>query len=716
MSVRREQLAWPGTQDFERLQDFRDKFRACGDALLWEEAHDNREYVKRMLEQELFYWRSYCVKHDPEWDMKEHLVIPVKGAQSLVPHEMKPIQERVHKYIQRKKADKAPAHPYGSPIQCLGPKSRRHGLSQQVAGEHYIDTRNTPYMQALVMAHREDSSADIFRKYTTYWENDDKSIRPEKRRGNKGELLFDDPHNGGIWVMTAGMSEAGQAHGSGFHRVHISEETRFRHPNTSELLTGIAATIPGPNEAFTMFWRETTGFGQQGGFYSDVMSVVNGIHTKHDWLKHSALWESIDSGGWDVMFASSIDRWDAWLSFNHDRDCAAYGNPALIESVATYQSDCGCKTLKRERAEFRKQLTDEEKHFVDKCGATLEWIKWWRFTFEKETKALVDMGARKRKQRETQAVELIDCFQATGNSTFDLDAIHEVVQDLPEVAYRCELHGDGGSLFSDITHRFERHTPHPVTLKREDGWLHVFEEEVEAGDQYCFGVDLAEGTVKGDFSTVFGINQTKRRIAFAGEVKMSLVHFVEQVRLISKKWNDAFILPEVNFNTEFTRWLGECDRKQFLAIRINPTGIDARGAEQMQHGYRTTETSKIQLVNTMKLYLAHEPQLLGFQLLLDQMQIFREELTAQGRTKIKGAVGRNAHDDMVIAAGLCFICDQWNPARRRRGQGKDDGLPPISQDNPAGHYARMVQAADKQERLRNFRAQRNKRRLGRWWK
>ena len=556
----RKQLVRIGSPFYEKLPP-EEKFDLCAEALAQEEQGQNREYVKESIRQEMYYWRLFCVANDPDWDFGHHFWLPDKK-DKLVLYQPVPFQKKTHEYIRLKKSRKSPQYPHGEPVQALGPKSRRQGLTQGISAENYQETRNNPNTKCLVMAHRDDAATDIFQKYVSYWEKD--PLAPEKQRSNAKELLFTPEHGGHIRVMTAGVSESGQAHGTGNRLVHISEETRMRHVNPGELISGMVATMPPPNEAWTMIWRETTGFGMRGSFFHDVLHVLDSNAVKHPWLLNSAWWESIDEGGWDIIFASAIDRYDAWMSFGHDSDCTWAKSNTGIMLVATHQEDCGCSTLKKEREEFKKGLTDEEKNLLKNCGATLEWLKWYRYTYKRETKGVVDIGERKRKMLELHPIELMDCFQATGRSTFSMESLSKlqnIARDDERKPRKVDLVPPSGPLYVSETGGFQPDTPLPLPIDNESGGWFTMLEKPDHNMSYCFGVDIAEGTVKGDYHAVYGINRATRKVAFWGLSKEPLHVFCEQVRFTSVLYNNAHILPEVNFSTEFTRWLANCDRK-----------------------------------------------------------------------------------------------------------------------------------------------------------
>ena len=145
---------------------------------------------------------------------------------------------------------------------------------------------------------------------------------------------------------------------------------------------------------------------------------------------------------------------------------------------------------------------------------------------------------------------------------------------------------------------------------------------------------------------------------------------------------------------EFTRWLAHSDRKPFLVVRINPSGVDAMNSELMQHGFRTTSTSKRQLVDTVKLTMQAEPQLLAALPLLEQLKLFREEMTPQLNVVYKGATGKGEHDDLADAAALCLTCDSWLPPPITASFKRPDGLPSLSANSPKGFHERLVVGSD----------------------
>lgn len=662
---------WPGSDEFTAIaeKDPGAGYDAAVEALLWADAMGKDKPVLDSLEQVVTYYRMEASAADFEWDMCHNLWLPDKD-ENLVLMKPVPLQEKLNEYAKMKAADVKPSHPHGDPIQLLGPKSRRHGFSQWVAAWIFIMVRNTPFAKALVLCQSGEEAADqIFEKYTLFWEMDFGVWRPPKQRLNTKELKFLPPHHGQIRIATAGIQERGTAHGTGNKYVHASEESRYSHVNPGELLSGIFATMPGPDEAMTAVFRETTGFGMRGPFYEDCKEVLDGVRSgayRHERImRNSSFWYCAEHG-WDMVFASSLDRYDATMKFD-----------------TPYH-----------RKKFREGLSEKELGYLKKYKCSLEWLNWRRYTYEKETKGSVTVADRERKMLELHPLEIMDCFQATGDAVYSGDTIREIrLLMLREPVFEGDIKTEIDLVTGGLTETYV--TPVGDMRKRAGGPLVAYEDPIH-GHEYMMGIDLSEGkSVKNDASAVYCINRTLRTVAFRYVTKkMPPHHFIVPVRLLSQRYNDSMMLAETNFFADFTRWLMECDRKDMLVLRENPTGTDVTENVHMVAGYRTTPATKRQMVGAVDRAADMEPTLLADDMILEQMEIFQEHRSPGGQVAYVGAKGKNENDDVHDAGALALIGDKWAPSYRGlpTADEHEPKLPPLSTDGPQGHRARQLAA------------------------
>lgn len=150
----------------------------------------------------------------------------------------------------------------GLAIRLIILKSRQVGISTQIAGYTFARWWAERNLNALIIAHLKQVTANLFKKSKKFYV----SLRPELRlpleRSNKQELIQDVAYGGSqLFLTTAGSPH--EARSQTIHIVHGSEAAFY--PDLVELQTALAASVP--NDPDTAIFWESTGFGAGTPFH-----------------------------------------------------------------------------------------------------------------------------------------------------------------------------------------------------------------------------------------------------------------------------------------------------------------------------------------------------------------------------------------------------------------------------------------------------------------
>ena len=192
--------------------------------------------------------------------IEENLVIRTKDAR-IVPLRLNPAQERLYAALEGQRAA-------GRPMRVIILKARQLGFSTLAEALIFQRTATRENVNSLVVAHREDSTANLFKMSKLFFERLPEELRPLYRNSNARELVFENPErdpekkakNPGLMsrirCQTAGGAGIGRS--DTLQNVHLSEFAFWSGDKTATW-TGILQAVPA--EADTMVIVESTANG-----------------------------------------------------------------------------------------------------------------------------------------------------------------------------------------------------------------------------------------------------------------------------------------------------------------------------------------------------------------------------------------------------------------------------------------------------------------------
>ena len=439
---------------------------------------------KKLNKEQLILWK---IKYDKKWYIEKFLKIKNKQAQ-MIPFKFNKAQNLIYKeWLNCLKN--------GIPPKFIVLKSRQQGISTWAEGMIFADTANNELKSSYIIAHEGDASSNLFSMSKLFYDELPQLIKPMRSRNNQKALIFENPNKDAVErgdelpglrskyaIGTANVGEAGRSGTN--HNLHISECAFF--PNPEKTVAGLMQTIPdGLN---TLMIMESTANGI-GGFFHDA------------WIK---------------AVTGSDDLIPIFLPWSFDPTCTREfktkeDKNELVENISrTYTDYKG------------DEVRTEEWHLMEEYNLTWEQLNWRRWAIA--NKCLGDINIFKQEY----PINDQEAFLSSGRPKFDIGTLREYRKACSEPVV--------GYLDSNIG-----------TIKFRDderGYVKIWEKP-ERRKNYYIGADVAEGLEKGDFSSMYVMDDSFNIVAaWHGHIDPDLFG-IECVKL-ARYYGDAFLAVENN--------------------------------------------------------------------------------------------------------------------------------------------------------------------------
>lgn len=418
----------------------------------------------------------------------------------------------------------------GMPVRVIVLKARQMGFSTVIAGMVFWAASTASNVVALIMAHVDDASSNLFAMIKRYYDNLPAPVKPMRRASNARELVFAAPRNApegtkgmesSIRVATAGGHGVGRSFT--LRVVHLSEFA-FWPGKKMDTLNGIMQAVP--DEAGTMVFVEST---------------ANGFDQFKDmWDEAVAAWDRGERDGWCPFFA-------AW----------------------------------HEMTEYRRKVpkgfvrTEEENALAQTYGLDDEQLAWRRWCIK------VNCGGDVQKFHQEYPSSPAEAFLASGSCWFDQEAVvlHLArCKAVERIRGRFVYEYDGVSI---LDHRWEEAEDGEITILRQP------EERVP----YVIGGDTA-GDSGGEWSDFFAgqvlDNITGRQVAVL-HGKMDEDEYARQMYCLGLYYNRALIGVETNFSTHPTKELARLGYPRLYVREVQDTFT---GKRKRAYGFQTTRITR----------------------------------------------------------------------------------------------------------------------------
>lgn len=426
----------------------------------------------------------------------------------------------------------------GIPVRIVVLKARQMGFSTVIEAMFFWAATTARNVAALVMAHREDATANLFGMAKRFYDNLPEQLRPLRKASNARELLFAAPTNAppgtagldsSIRVATAGGAGVGRSFT--LRLAHLSEFA-FWPGDKGETLNGIMQAVP--DKEGTMVFIEST---------------ANGFDQFKDlWDAAVEAWARGERDGWCPFFA-------AWWEMEEYRRRVPTG--------------------------FRR--TEEEQAMADAYGLDDEQLAWRRWCIK------VNCGGDVKKFRQEYPASPDEAFISSGSCWFDQEAIvlwREHCKDSCIARGRFMYDYDGLKV-TNI--RWE---------EDEQGEVRILKQP-ETGCPYVIGGDTAgdSGGVWSDFFVGQVLDNTTGIQTAVLQGKMDEDEYARQMYCLGMHYNRALIAVETNYSTHPTKELARIGYPRLYEREIEDTYT---GKRKKAYGFETTTVTRPVIVAELK--------------------------------------------------------------------------------------------------------------------
>ena len=463
---------------------------------------------------------------EPRGYIETYLRIKTKTAQ-IVPLVLNPAQERLYNALMAQNAA-------GKPMRAIILKARQMGFSTLAEAMIFQNAATRENQNCLIVAHRQDSTRNLFEMSKRYYDHLPEGVRPMMRASNAQEILFDNPDKNPerraekpglgsrIRCQTAGGGGIGRS--DTVQMVHASEFA-FWPGEKMDTFIGIMQAVP-----------------SEPGTLVIVESTANGFDEFH------ALWEAAVNGESDF-----IPMFFPWF------ELPEYRKPVPPGTVWTQ--------AEREMQE-RFSLDDEQ----------LQWRRWCIKN---------NCAGDEDKFRQEYPSYPEEAFLTSGSAVFDADLVAARLQEAekPLRVGRFEYETDPNNPAYIGSIRF---------VEREDGCIRIYEEPGR-GRPYVIGGDTA-GTGSDWFTGQALDNITGRQVAVLRH-QYDEDQYARQMYCLGRYYNDALLGIEVNYSTYPVKML-ELMRypRQYLRQRVDVLGAGFQNSLGWETTSRTRPVAIAELV------------------------------------------------------------------------------------------------------------------------
>lgn len=274
-------------------------------------------------------------------------------------------------------------HQEKKPIRIIILKARQMGFSTETEAIIFKNVVTHHNYNAGIVAHKEDSTTNLFNMSKRMLDYLPDSIKPEQKKSNAKELVFNNPNGTGldskIKCMTAGGKGVGRS--DTFTALHLSE-LAFWEGDKKETMTGLLQAVPNSPESMII-----------------IESTANG----YEYFKEM----------WDKAVSGENDFYPLFVGWNE-----------LEEYKMKYTGF---------------ELTEEEKELQEKYNLTLEQLTWRRWCIKNNCSGDVEQF------KQEYPICPDEAFLSTGKCYFDknnvIKRINEVKDPIIQGSFSCMYDG-----------------------------------------------------------------------------------------------------------------------------------------------------------------------------------------------------------------------------------------------------------------------------------
>lgn len=513
----------------------------------------------------------------------------------IVPLKLNPAQEKLQGIIDKLERE-------GKPIRLIILKARQLGFSTYIEAQMVKRCCTQRNRNGLVVAHREDATANLFKMTKLYVDELPKPARPMVKASNAQELIFENPtRNARERAMEPGLRSRIRCVTAGGKGIGRSDTLHFVH--CSEYA----------------FWPD--------GIYgkaSTLLGILQAVPAE---------------AGTVVVIESTANGFD---DFKAMWDKAVAGENDFVPCFFAWYEDPGYKMPVPPGTEW----TEEERELQERFGLRGEQLAWRRWCIAN------NCGGDERKFLQEYPSSPEEAFLHSGNAVFDNGLVSRQLEKCPKPETRGEFRVidtpgipevDGSG--APIPGHWQREPEHSYEWReKESGAIKLYEFPQERVP-YVIGADTAgEGS---DWFTAVCIDNTTGKIVATLRQQTDEPSFVRQLWALGCYYNNALLGPEVNFSTYPLQTLRNTYAYGNLFIRA--AGADEiSGKLSGKFGFRTDSATRPRIIAQMVEVFSEHPDWFTSPELLREMLSF----VYNENHRPEAMIGE--HDDMVMAAAITY--------------------------------------------------------------
>lgn len=212
--------------------------------------------------------------------IEEYVKIRDKNS-NIIPLKFNEPQQKYYNVIKKLKLE-------GKPVRIIILKARQMGFSTATEGIFFKETVTKQNVNTAIVAHKEDSTTNLFNMSKLMYNELPDAIKPEKKASNAKELVFNNREGTGlnskIKCMTAGGEGVGRS--DTINNLHLSE-LAFWQGDKKQTLTGLLQAVP--HTPGTMIIIESTANGYE--YYKELWD--NAVEGKSDFIPIFIGWNEL---------------------------------------------------------------------------------------------------------------------------------------------------------------------------------------------------------------------------------------------------------------------------------------------------------------------------------------------------------------------------------------------------------------------------------------
>jgi len=212
--------------------------------------------------------------------------------------------------------------------------------------------------------------------------------------------------------------------------------------------------------------------------------------------------------------------------------------------------------------------------------------------------------------------------------------------------YGCSFCGSVMNVFDiDIIEELKKKVEKPLRITREGVKIY---REVVTNDRYAMGVDVAEGLIRGDYSTIVVMSKTTNEIVAVFRERINFDNFTKVIIDIAYKYNKALIGVEKNNHGHvILNKLKETNLPLFYMKKYD--NYTKQWTSSV--GWQTNGKTKPLMIDLLEEKVRNKDIGILDYNILDELSTYIYEET--GNREKMNAMG-DAHDDLIIALAICL--------------------------------------------------------------